>query len=42
MGLSLGMRIDSHGRLVAPPQQSGGAPPDYPLDDENAQDQIGE
>ena len=42
MGLSLGMRIDSHGRLVAPPQQSGGAAQDYPLDDENAQDQIGE
>ena len=24
MGLSLGMRIDAHGRLVAPPQQPGG------------------
>jgi DNA-directed RNA polymerase subunit alpha len=25
MGLSLGMRIDAHGRLVAPPQSSGAA-----------------
>ena len=28
MGLSLGMRIDSHGRLVAPPPQPGGIPAD--------------
>jgi DNA-directed RNA polymerase subunit alpha len=28
MGLSLGMRIDAHGRLVAPPAQVGGFPPD--------------
>ena len=42
MGLSLGMRIDAHGRLVAPPQQAGGALPDYPLEDENVQDQIEE
>jgi DNA-directed RNA polymerase subunit alpha len=42
MGLSLGMRIDAHGRLVAPPQQAGGAPPDYPLEDENVQEQIEE
>ena len=40
MGLSLGMRIDAHGRLVAPPQQAGGMPPDYPADDENVQEQI--
>src|ERR1700680_4925074 len=33
MGLSLGMRIDAHGRLVAPPQQPGGMS-DYPGDDE--------
>jgi DNA-directed RNA polymerase subunit alpha len=41
MGLSLGMRIDAHGRLVAPPQQSGGALPDYGMDEEG-QDQLGE
>jgi DNA-directed RNA polymerase subunit alpha len=41
MGLSLGMRIDAHGRLVAPPQQAPGTVPDYGLD-ENGQDQIGE
>ena len=28
MGLSLGMRIDAHGRLVAPPAQVGGFAPD--------------
>ena len=28
MGLSLGMRIDAHGRLVAPPPQVGGFQPD--------------
>jgi len=42
MGLSLGMRIDVHGRLVAPPAPTGGAPQDYPMDDENVQEQIGE
>jgi DNA-directed RNA polymerase subunit alpha len=36
MGLSLGMRIDAHGRLVAPPQSGGGLPPDYGPDDEGA------
>ena len=41
MGLSLGMRIDAHGRLVAPPIQPGGMSSDYPLDDE-VQDQIEE
>jgi DNA-directed RNA polymerase subunit alpha len=34
MGLSLGMRIDAHGRLVSPPQQPGGALPDYGMEDE--------
>src|SRR5919108_4009662 len=34
MGLSLGMRIDAHGRLVAPPPQTGGALPDYGMEDE--------
>jgi DNA-directed RNA polymerase subunit alpha len=41
MGLSLGMRIDAHGRLVAPPAQPAGSIPDYGLDDEG-QEQIGE
>src|SRR4029450_861111 len=41
MGLSLGMRIDAHGRLVAPPQQAPGSLPDYGTDDEG-QDQLGE
>jgi len=35
MGLSLGMRIDQHGRLVAPPQSAGGALPDYGPDDDS-------
>jgi DNA-directed RNA polymerase subunit alpha len=39
MGLSLGMRIDAHGRLVAPPAQPAGAIPDYGPDDEGT-DQI--
>jgi DNA-directed RNA polymerase subunit alpha len=33
MGLSLGMRVDAHGRLVAPPPQAGGLPPDLGVDD---------
>ncbi|HLH16447.1 MAG TPA: DNA-directed RNA polymerase subunit alpha [Bryobacteraceae bacterium] len=33
MGLSLGMRIDAHGRLVAPPQQPGGIT-DYGAEEE--------
>jgi len=36
MGLSLGMRIDAHGRLVAPPQSGGGAPPDFGPEDEGS------
>ena len=40
MGLSLGMRIDAHGRLVAPPAQSG-SPLDYGNEDEG-QESIGE
>jgi DNA-directed RNA polymerase subunit alpha len=40
MGLALGMRIDQHGRLVAPPPSS--LPPDYGPDDEGGQEQVGE
>ena len=40
MGLSLGMRIDAHGRLVAPPPQAGGVT-DYGPDDEG-QPELGE
>jgi DNA-directed RNA polymerase subunit alpha len=40
MGLSLGMRIDAHGRLVAPPPQAGGMT-DYGNEDEG-QPEIGE
>jgi DNA-directed RNA polymerase subunit alpha len=40
MGLALGMRIDQHGRLVAPPPSS--IPPDYGPDDEGGQEQVGE
>jgi len=39
MGLSLGMRIDAHGRLVAPPTPVGGALPDYGPE-EDTQDSI--
>src|ERR1700690_4051319 len=39
MGLGLGMRIDQHGRLVAPPPQAGGMV-DYGQDDEGPQDQA--
>ncbi len=42
MGLSLGMRIDAHGRLVAPPQSASGSGPDYGPEDEGQQDNIGE
>jgi DNA-directed RNA polymerase subunit alpha len=38
MGLSLGMRIDQHGRLVAPPPQAGGVT-DYGLEDEGQPEQ---
>jgi DNA-directed RNA polymerase subunit alpha len=41
MGLALGMRIDAHGRLVAPPPQVGGVGPDFGPEEEG-QDQIGE
>jgi DNA-directed RNA polymerase subunit alpha len=40
MGLSLGMRIDAHGRLIAPPQQAAGPLPDYGPDDEGLQDSL--
>jgi DNA-directed RNA polymerase subunit alpha len=39
MGLSLGMRIDQHGRLVAPPPSAGGVT-DYGPDDD--QPELGE
>ena len=43
MGLSLGMRIDAHGRLVAPPRRSrAGMMTDYGQDDEGQPDQAGE
>src|SRR4051795_6973004 len=41
MGLSLGMRIDAHGRLVAPPAQPAGMITDYGQDDDT-QDNVGE
>ncbi len=41
MGLSLGMRIDAHGRLVTPPQSANPLPADYGPD-EDLQDQVGE
>jgi DNA-directed RNA polymerase subunit alpha len=37
MGLSLGMRIDAHGRLVAPPAQPAGSMQDYGPDDEGSE-----
>jgi len=39
MGLSLGMRIDAHGRLVAPPASAAGIT-DYGVDDEGQQESI--
>ena len=42
MGLALGMRIDAHGRLVAPPPQAGGMGPDFGPEEDGQQDQIGE
>lgn len=41
MGLSLGMRIDAHGRLVSPPAQPAGMIPDYGPEDEGQQEQMG-
>jgi DNA-directed RNA polymerase subunit alpha len=40
MGLSLGMRIDAHGRLVAPPPSAGGMPMDLGPDEDGQE--IGE
>jgi DNA-directed RNA polymerase subunit alpha len=40
MGLALGMRIDQHGRLVAPPPSANVV--DYGPDDEGPQEQVGE
>ena len=42
MGLSLGMRIDAHGRLVAPPQQVGGGMPEFGPEEDGQPDTIGE
>jgi DNA-directed RNA polymerase subunit alpha len=42
MGLGLGMRIDAHGRLVAPPPQAIGSGPDFGPEEDGSQDQIGE
>jgi DNA-directed RNA polymerase subunit alpha len=41
MGLSLGMRIDAHGRLIAPPPQSGGVPPDFGPDEDGGEQMEG-
>src|SRR3984957_1608909 len=41
MGLALGMRIDQHGRLIAPPPQAGGMV-DYSQEDDGPQEQAGE
>jgi DNA-directed RNA polymerase subunit alpha len=41
MGLSLGMRIDPHGRLVAPPPQSNSGL-DMPLEEDGQQEPVGE
>jgi DNA-directed RNA polymerase subunit alpha len=42
MGLSLGMRVDAHGRLVAPPQNTGGSGggPDFGPEDEGSPDAL--
>ena len=42
MGLSLGMRIDAHGRLVAPPPSAGGDDATTAPDDEGQPGAIGE
>jgi len=41
MGLSLGMRVDPHGRLVAPPPLPPGSLPEIDEEDLRDQDQIG-
>src|ERR1700684_4157646 len=41
MGLSLGMRVDPHGRLVAPPPLPPGSLPEADEEDLRDQDQIG-
>ncbi len=40
MGLSLGMRIDAHGRLIAPPQGPGGPTPDFGPEEEGGQESL--
>jgi DNA-directed RNA polymerase subunit alpha len=43
MGLSLGMRIDAHGRLIAPPQSSGGGTPsDFGPEEGGSEELMGE
>jgi DNA-directed RNA polymerase subunit alpha len=41
MGLSLGMRIDQHGRLLAPPPQSSSGM-EVPLEEDGQQEPVGE
>ena len=41
MGLSLGMRIDAQGRLIAPPPSAAGMT-DFGPEDDSQQDQVGE
>jgi DNA-directed RNA polymerase subunit alpha len=40
MGLALGMRVDQHGRLVAPPPQPAGSMPEFD-EEELRNDDIG-
>jgi DNA-directed RNA polymerase subunit alpha len=40
MGLALGMRVDQHGRLVAPPPQPAGSMPEFD-EEELRNDEIG-
>ena len=42
LGLSLGMRIDPHGRLVAPPTSASSPLPDYGPGDDEGQPELGE
>ena len=41
MGLSLGMKIDAHGRLVAPPHAGWAAMTDYGPEDEGQPEPMG-
>ena len=42
MGLALGMRIDAHGRLIAPPTSGGGVPPDFGPEEGGSEELMGE